>query len=202
MRRLERRDDPLGLADPVEGCQSFSVGRSHVLGTPAVAQPGVLRADARVVEPGRDRVRFPRLTVLVLQEIGTGAVQHTGRATGDRGGDLVALAAYIFGLSQSVAAQRIEPRKPAVRVPWPLPGILPGLALTSTVTLAAFALSSVPRFPAGCGHDIVTWINTDTDDHTVATIVGRAVSGATAGYFIGSTIAMLRQYWKQRRDDL
>jgi hypothetical protein len=28
-------------------------------------------------------------------------------ATGDRGGDLVALAAYIFGLSQSVAAQRI-----------------------------------------------------------------------------------------------
>ncbi len=40
------------------------------------------------------------------------------------------------------------------------------------------------------------------DDHTVATIVGRAVSGATAGYFIGSTIAMLRQYWKQRRDDL
>ena len=40
------------------------------------------------------------------------------------------------------------------------------------------------------------------DDHTVATIVGRAVSGATAGYFIGSTIALLRQYWKQRRDDL
>jgi hypothetical protein len=40
------------------------------------------------------------------------------------------------------------------------------------------------------------------DDPTVATIVGRAVSGATAGYFIGSTIALLRQYWKQRRDDL
>jgi hypothetical protein len=40
------------------------------------------------------------------------------------------------------------------------------------------------------------------DDRAMAAIVGRAVSGATAGYFIGSTIAMLRQYWKQRKADL
>ncbi len=41
-----------------------------------------------------------------------------------------------------------------------------------------------------------------TDDRAAAAIVGRAISGATAGYFIGSTIALLRQYWKQRKADL
>ncbi len=41
-----------------------------------------------------------------------------------------------------------------------------------------------------------------TDDRATAAIVGRAISGATAGYFIGSTIALLRQYWKQRKADL
>jgi uncharacterized integral membrane protein (TIGR00698 family) len=47
-------------------------------------------------------------------------------------------------IETSVAAQRIDHRKPAVRIPWPLPGILPGLALTSTVTLAAFGLRQLP----------------------------------------------------------
>jgi hypothetical protein len=37
---------------------------------------------------------------------------------------------------------------------------------------------------------------------TVAAIVGRAISGATAGYFIGSTVALLRQYWKKRAMDV
>jgi len=36
------------------------------------------------------------------------------------------------------------------------------------------------------------------DDHAIGAIVGRAVSGATSGYFIGSTIAMLREYWRKR----
>jgi hypothetical protein len=40
-----------------------------------------------------------------------------------------------------------------------------------------------------------------TDDRAMAAIVGRAISGATAGYFIGSTIALLRKYWKQRKSD-
>ncbi len=38
------------------------------------------------------------------------------------------------------------------------------------------------------------------DDRAMAAIVGRAVSGATAGYFIGSTIALLRQYWRKRAE--
>jgi hypothetical protein len=36
------------------------------------------------------------------------------------------------------------------------------------------------------------------DDHGVASIAGRAVSGAMSGYFIGSTIALLREYWRKR----
>jgi uncharacterized protein DUF6622 len=42
----------------------------------------------------------------------------------------------------------------------------------------------------------------DPHDATMAAIVGRAVSGGTTGYFLGRTIAMLRQYWKQRNADL
>ena len=39
------------------------------------------------------------------------------------------------------------------------------------------------------------------DDRAMAAIVGRAISGATAGYFIGSTIALLRQYWRQLKEN-
>jgi hypothetical protein len=33
------------------------------------------------------------------------------------------------------------------------------------------------------------------DGHAVVAIVGRAVSGATAGYFLGWAVALLRRYW-------
>ena len=42
----------------------------------------------------------------------------------------------------------------------------------------------------------------DVHDRLLAAIVGRAISGATAGYFIGSTIALLRAYWRKRQQDL
>jgi hypothetical protein len=41
----------------------------------------------------------------------------------------------------------------------------------------------------------------DPHDATTAAILGRAISGGTTGYFLGRTIAMLRQYWKQRAAD-
>jgi hypothetical protein len=37
------------------------------------------------------------------------------------------------------------------------------------------------------------------DDRATAAIVGRAISGATAGYFLGSTIALLREYRRKQR---
>jgi hypothetical protein len=41
----------------------------------------------------------------------------------------------------------------------------------------------------------------DPDGCTAAAVTGRAVSGATAGYFIGSTIALLREYARKRATD-
>jgi hypothetical protein len=40
----------------------------------------------------------------------------------------------------------------------------------------------------------------DPHDATTAAIVGRVISGGTTGYFLGRTIALLRQYWKQKED--
>ncbi len=42
----------------------------------------------------------------------------------------------------------------------------------------------------------------DPHDATTVAVVGRAISGGTTGYFLGGTIALLRQYWKQRKADL
>jgi hypothetical protein len=39
----------------------------------------------------------------------------------------------------------------------------------------------------------------DPDGLTMATLVGRAISGATTGYFLGRTIALLRQYRMQSK---
>ena len=58
----------------------------------------VLRPDARVVEPGGDRVRLDGLAVLVLQHEGAGAVQDAGVAGGDGGGVPAGLDAVAAGL--------------------------------------------------------------------------------------------------------
>ncbi|MBR0792240.1 hypothetical protein JQ631_24410 [Bradyrhizobium manausense] len=42
----------------------------------------------------------------------------------------------------------------------------------------------------------------DADDRAVAFIVGRAISGATAGYFFGSMIALLLAYRRKRAEDV
>jgi hypothetical protein len=42
----------------------------------------------------------------------------------------------------------------------------------------------------------------DVHDRALALIVGRAISGATAGYFLGSTIALLLAYRRKRAADI
>src|SRR6185437_11235339 len=49
-----------------------------------VVEPGVLGADARVVETGGDRMRFGNLAVAVHQQVGAVAVQHAGLSAGNR----------------------------------------------------------------------------------------------------------------------
>lgn len=41
----------------------------------------------------------------------------------------------------------------------------------------------------------------DVDDRALAIITGRAISGATAGYFIGSSIALLLAYRRKSAED-
>src|SRR6185295_892557 len=55
MRRLERRDDPLGACEPPEGLERLVVCGADVTRTAGVAQESVLGTDAGIVEPGRDR---------------------------------------------------------------------------------------------------------------------------------------------------
>ena len=63
-----------------EGAQRLVVGDPHVARAAGVAQPRVLRADARVVEAGGDRVRLEDLAVLVLHDRAERAVQHAAAA--------------------------------------------------------------------------------------------------------------------------
>src|SRR5690606_23892958 len=58
-------------------------GRGDVLRATDVGEPGVLRADARVVQPCGDGVRLDRLTVLVLQHVRLRTVQDARAATLD-----------------------------------------------------------------------------------------------------------------------
>ena len=85
VRRLERRDDPLGAREPLEGVERLLVGAGDVLGPARVAQERVLGADAGVVEPGRDRVRVGDLAVLVGEDRRARAVQDAGAAAAERG---------------------------------------------------------------------------------------------------------------------
>ena len=76
--------DPLGARERLEPLERLRVGRAHVPGEPGVLQVRVLGPDARVVEPGRDRVRLDDLAVGVLQQVAERAVQHAGLPLRDR----------------------------------------------------------------------------------------------------------------------
>src|SRR6266540_844750 len=60
------------------------VGRRHVVGSAFRCERGVLRPDARVVEPRADGVRLADLPVLVLEEQRARAVQHARDTASDR----------------------------------------------------------------------------------------------------------------------
>ena len=70
VRRLQRRDDALGCAERLEAFERLlRHRRRRTRARSVVFQPAVLRADAGIVEPGRDAVRFEHLAVLVLQQV-------------------------------------------------------------------------------------------------------------------------------------
>ena len=67
--RLQRGDDPLGAAEELEAFEGFVVGDASVGGAARVFQPGVLRANAGVVEAGRYRMGFDDLSGFVLEDV-------------------------------------------------------------------------------------------------------------------------------------
>ena len=102
------RNDALGRA-PAAG--SASSASSSVTATysarPVSLQEAVLRADARIVEAGGDRVRLGRLPVVVLQQVRQRAVQHADAPAGS-------VAAW-RPLSMPVA-RRLDAEEPHARV--------------------------------------------------------------------------------------
>src|SRR5665648_1102358 len=103
MSRLERRDDPLRPAEQQERVQGLGIGDRPVLRTTDRREPGVLRANPGVVQPGRDRVALDGLSVVVLQQEGPGPVQDAGRAATDRRRVPPGLHAVAAGLEAAVS---------------------------------------------------------------------------------------------------
>ena len=83
VRRLERRDDAFRARQQLETVECVDIRRARVRREACVLQVRVLRADARVVEPGGDGVGLDHLPVRVLQEVTQGAVQDARLAQGE-----------------------------------------------------------------------------------------------------------------------
>ena len=73
--RLDGGDDALHAGQVLEGVHGLVVGDGHVFRPPGVVQPGVLRADAGVVQPRRDGIHWRDLAVFVLAEVALHAVE-------------------------------------------------------------------------------------------------------------------------------
>mmetsp|Transcript_20706 Transcript_20706/g.65502 ORF Transcript_20706/g.65502 Transcript_20706/m.65502 type:complete len:480 (+) Transcript_20706:426-1865(+) len=95
---LERGNDTLELGHELEGVQGLLVAHGVVLAAAHLLEEGVLRADARVVQTGGDRVGLDDLTVVILEEVGEGPVQHAGGAQRQRGGVAVGVDAIARSL--------------------------------------------------------------------------------------------------------
>src|SRR5687768_18307494 len=80
MGGFERADDPFRPRQQGEGGERFLVRRSDIFGAAAVLEMRMLRPDRRIIEAGRDRPALVDLPVLVLEDIGFGAVQDSGPA--------------------------------------------------------------------------------------------------------------------------
>ena len=86
MRGFQGRNDAFQPAGELERIQGFLIRHRDIIHAARLLEPGMFRPDAGIIEAGRDRMRFQNLAVRILQQIGLGAVQHAGRAFGERGG--------------------------------------------------------------------------------------------------------------------
>ena len=124
---LERGNDSLGARQAAEGGERLLVGGGDVLGAAVVAQRGVLRARAGVVEPGRDRLGVQHLAVLVGEDGRARAVEDRRPAGAQAGGSARLHAEQAHaprrrgsprrGRSRSSPRRRTRPRPRAAGLP-------------------------------------------------------------------------------------
>ncbi|KAG1391315.1 hypothetical protein G6F59_014930 [Rhizopus arrhizus] len=68
----------------MERLQGLFIGDAEVARAAGIGQERMLRADARIVQAGRDRMGFDDLAVVVAQHVGAVAMQHARATGGDR----------------------------------------------------------------------------------------------------------------------
>ncbi len=81
-----------------KGLARLRVGYGNVVRARGILEKRVLRTNARIVEAGCNGMCLADLPVVVLQQVGTGAMQHTDAARADRGGVMLALKSFAAGL--------------------------------------------------------------------------------------------------------
>ena len=74
MAGFEGWNNAFGAAQVVEGIERFLIGDADILRAANLLQPGVLRANARVVQAGADTMGFSDLPIVILQDEGAIAV--------------------------------------------------------------------------------------------------------------------------------
>src|SRR5215470_2666415 len=98
VRRLKRGHDALDPRTELERRHRLRITDCHVLGSLQIAQQGVLRAHAGVVQPRRDRVRGQDLAVGVLDDVRKRAMKYAWPPSHQGGGVAPALDTIAAGL--------------------------------------------------------------------------------------------------------
>ncbi len=83
---LEGGNDPFGPAEELRGLKRRGVRHGAIMGASRVGEKAMFGADSGVVEPGRDRMRFLNLTVVVLEHVLFAAVENPYLAHRNCGG--------------------------------------------------------------------------------------------------------------------
>ena len=81
--RLDGRNDALHAAGVLKGVHRLVIGDGHILRPANVVEPGVLRPDARIVQPGGNRIYRGDLPILVLAEIALHPVEDAQASGGN-----------------------------------------------------------------------------------------------------------------------
>lgn len=113
MRRLQRGDDPLGLAQQSKPLERLRVRGGYEPRAGVVFPGGEFRPDARIIEAGGDGVRLADLAVLILQDICADAVEDALGAAGEGCGVAVGVQAVAAGFDAEeddarVLGERVE----------------------------------------------------------------------------------------------